>query len=195
MHFDFGEALRACVENKNGLLTAGEYRVVEDSLRTGALLEDWHFSIAKKLLVNHLEKRKADSSSLIVLNGIPRHTGQAESMKAVTKMQAIINLECCPAAVWERIQVNAGGDREGRMDDTLEGVEQRLRVFRERTAPLLNYYRNSGVPVLPIDVGAQTTARELRTRLEAVWQGIIQAASHTNHSSATRSSRASSLGN
>lgn len=67
---------------------------------------------------------------------------------------------------WERIHVNAGGDREGRADDTLEEVGQRIETFMKRTAPLLDYYGKLGVPVLPLDVGVETSAEEMRLRLE-----------------------------
>jgi adenylate kinase family enzyme len=174
LHFDFGEALRASAKQQTGRLTRSERDVVEKSLRTGTLLENEHFSIAKKLLVNYLTKRKASEDTLVVLNGLPRHIGQAKAMEAVVEMQTLVSLECEPVIVWERIRINAGGDRGGRADDTLEEVEQRFEVFRRRTAPLLKYYRELGVPVLPLDVGVKTTAQGMRLQLEANWSRIVR---------------------
>jgi adenylate kinase len=34
---------------------------------------------------------------------------------------------------------------EGRSDDNAETIRQRMRVYREQTAPLLDYYRRRGV--------------------------------------------------
>jgi len=174
LHFDFGEALRASAKQQTGQLTCAEREVIEKSLRTGALLEDEHFPIAKKLLANYLTERNANGDTLVVLNGIPRHIGQAESIEAVVKMQTVVSLECEPVTVWERIRINAGGDRDGRADDTLEEVEQRIELFTKRTAPLLKYYREIGVPVLPLDVGVETTSQEMRLQLEANWSRIMR---------------------
>lgn len=145
--------------------------MVEKMLKAGALLEDKHFPIARKLLVNYLSERNANVETLVVLNGLPRHAGQAEAIQAVVDIQTVVSLECKPVIAWERIRVNAGGDREGRVDDTLEEVGQRIETFSKRTAPLLDYYCKLGVPVLPLDVGVKTTAREIRLHLESVIRG------------------------
>jgi len=167
LHFDFGKELRASVNEQAGLLARHERDLVGGLLRTGALLKDEHFSIARELLVNSLTKRNANEDTLIVLNGLPRHVGQAKAMEVVVEMQMLVSLECDPEIVWERIRMNAGGDRGERADDTLEEVKQRLEVFRQRTAPLLEYYRTCGVRVLCVDVGVKTTAQEIRRELEA----------------------------
>ncbi|MEE8472981.1 MAG: nucleoside monophosphate kinase [Dehalococcoidia bacterium] len=166
LHFDFGEALRASAAQRTGQLTPGERDVVERSLRDGTLLEDEHFPIAGKLLADFLARRDANGDTLVVLNGLPRHIGQAGAMEAIIDMQALLSLECEPATVWERIRLNAGGDRGGRADDTPGEVERRVEVFRGRTEPLLRYYRERGVPVLPLDVGIKTTAQEIYGQLE-----------------------------
>lgn len=87
VHFDFGEALRASAKEPDGLLTKSEFQVVENVLKAGALLEDKHFPIARKLLVNYLTKRNANIDTLVILNGLPRHAGQAEAMETVVDMQ------------------------------------------------------------------------------------------------------------
>lgn len=174
LHFDFGEALRASVKQQTGPLTCAECEVIEKSLRTGALLENEHFPIAKKLLANYLTERNANGDKLVVLNGIPRHTGQAEYIEAVVKMQTVVSFECAPVTAWKRIRINTGGDRERRADDTLEEIERRIEIFTKRTAPLLKYYREIGVPVLALDVGIETTAQEMRSQLKAGWSRIVR---------------------
>ena len=171
LHFDFGEALRAIASEPDGLLTESEFQVVEKVLNKGLLLENENFPIAGKLLFDYLLKRKAAKDTLIVLNGLPRHIGQAQAMEAVVDMQTVVSLECKPVIAWERIRANAGGDREGRADDALEEVGQRIETFNKRTAPLLNYYSKLGVPVLPLDVEIKTTAHEIRLHLESIIRG------------------------
>lgn len=166
LHFDFGSELRAAARQPAGPLTPRERDLVQKLLGSGALLEDEHFPIARKLLVSFLSRRKADRDTLVVLNGLPRHAGQARDIEPIIDMRALVSLECTPQTVWERIRTNAGGDRAQRADDTLEAVKQRLAVFRRRTAPLLAYYRSRGVSVLQVNVGVTTTAEQMRRELE-----------------------------
>ncbi|MBM2831296.1 MAG: GrpB domain, predicted nucleotidyltransferase, family [Dehalococcoidia bacterium] len=169
LHFDFGEALRVSAGQRTGPLTVGEREVVETSLRSGRLLEDEHFSIAEKLLVDYLTCRRASQDTVIVLNGLPRHVGQAKGIERIVGVQTLVSLECGPEVVWERIRTNTGGDRSGRGDETLEAVSRRLETFRMRTAPLLEHYRCLEVPVLHLEVDAKSTAQELRKQLDARW--------------------------
>lgn len=173
LHFDFGEALRASVDPESTVLTPAERAMVHESLRTGALLENKHFSIAEKLLEGRLSERNSTPDTIVVLNGLPRHSGQAEAMDRVVDMLAVVSLECAPATVWERIRADSGGDRGGRVDDTREEVRRRIELFRERTAPLLSYYRGLRVPLLSLDVGIKTTAHEMRQHLEAEWTHAV----------------------
>ena len=174
LHFDFGETLRTSVTQRTRYLTRSELDVVEKSLKTGTLLENEHFSIAKKLLSNYLAERSINEDTLIVLNGLPRHIGQAKAIEDLIEMRAVVNLKCKPVIVLNRIRINAGGDRRERDDDILEEIERRLEVFRMRTAPLLEYYHRLGVPVLPLDIGVKTTAEEMRLQLDAKWSQIMR---------------------
>jgi len=167
LHFDFGKALRASADGQTDRLTYKEQELVGRLLRTGALLEDKHFPVARKLLIDFVTERNAGEDTLVVLNGLPRHVGQARAMEAVVEIRALVSLECAPGIVWERVRTNTGGDRGERADDTLEEVKQRLEVFRQRTVPLLEYYGERGVCMLCVYAGAKTTAPEMRRALEA----------------------------
>ena len=52
----------------------------------------------------------------------------------------------------------------GRMDDAPDTIAHRLEVYKQETEPVLNYYRELGVPVVEIDgVG---TVGEVHDRIE-----------------------------
>jgi len=174
LHFDFGEALRrgAAGKGTTGLLTRTERGFLARVIRTGALLEDEQFPIARKLLRDFLARRRAGPAALLVLNGLPRHPGQAVTIEPDVAVEAVIHLACGPDVVRDRIWTDAGGDRAGRADDRLADVRRRLATYRRRTAPLLAHYRARGVPILRILVGRRTTARQMRDRLRA---HVIQA--------------------
>jgi adenylate kinase family enzyme len=165
LHFDFGHELRSSI-NENQVLTGPERGVVAQMLRTGALLENEHFPIALELLDDFVRRNHAGLRTLIVLNGLPRHIGQAERMNEVVRMMAVISLECTPETILYRIANNSGGDRTGRMDDSLVEVTRKLELFNQRTAPLLDYYRSHHVGIISVEVGPVSTADEMLAKIE-----------------------------
>jgi adenylate kinase family enzyme len=166
LHFDFGHELRMSVSQGNSVLSESEREIVRLMLRTGALLEDEHFPIASQLLEDFISRNRADLNTLIVLNGLPRHEGQAERMQDIVRVMAVISLECSPESVIKRIATDAGGDRAGRSDDSLEEVQRKLVLFRERTAPLLDYYRARHVGIIEVEVGPCSAAAETLEKIE-----------------------------
>ncbi len=162
-HFDFGAELRAVAaapENVPGLLTR-EVEVIRQSLRTGALLENHEFPIALKVLRAFAQKKVLREDDRLVLNGLPRHIGQARMMEDVVRIQAVISLEATLEVVRERILLDTGGDRVERPDDDLHAIRQKLVIFRMRTLPLVEYYENREVPVVRLTVRAGATAEDL----------------------------------
>ena len=71
-------------------------------------------------------------------------------------------LDCTADVVRERILRNSGGDRAERMDDTDREVAKKLLLYRERTEPLIDYYRQQGKLVT---VGAEGEVDEVYRRL------------------------------
>jgi len=169
LHFDFGMVLRqhAGKEGAPGPLTPVERGFLAQVLENGALLEDRHFPIARKLLESFLSVRQAQPADWVVLNGLPRHAGQARALEPLLAMKAVVQLACTPAVAWERIRANTGGDRAGRADDTAEEVRGRIETFRARTAPLLDYYQSAGTLIVKVEIGVQTTPREVWMHLQA----------------------------
>jgi adenylate kinase len=162
-HFDFGAELRAAAasaERVPGLQT-GDVQVIQRSLATGALLEDEEFPIALRVLRAFVRARGVGVHDRLVLNGLPRHIGQARMMEDVARVETVISLEAPPEVVRERILLNTGGDREDRADDELRAITRKLVIFRMRTLPLLEYYENREVPVFKMPVGARTTPEDM----------------------------------
>ncbi|HMA54681.1 MAG TPA: nucleoside monophosphate kinase, partial [Acidobacteriota bacterium] len=119
-----------------------------------------------KILSGFAAARRLPSDALLVLNGLPRHRKQAEALAPVVAVERVVSLEAEAAVIQERIRLDTGRDRAGRGDDGLEAVSRRLSIFAERTAPLLDFYRRTGVPVTSIPVTARMTAAEMLDALE-----------------------------
>jgi adenylate kinase family enzyme len=169
-HFDFGERLRRCAASDRPPpgLSEQDLSVVRRALTTGALLEDGEFHIAAALLRQAAVEGGADPRRLLILNGLPRHAGQAAAVEPIAAVRAVVFLRCDPATAGERIRLNSGGDRGGRTDDSADEVRRKLELFEGRTRPLLDHYRRRGVFVMGLDVAARMSAEDMRARIESV---------------------------
>ena len=134
--------------------------------RSGVLLENENFGVAAKILEAFSNDRGLGEEDLLVLNGLPRHSSQAEDVDEIACIRALVELKCCPETVLGRIRLNTGGDRLGRVDDEREQIEGKLAIYAERTRSLVERYAQAGVPVYSFDVSLNTDAAEIHAALE-----------------------------
>ncbi len=169
-HFDFGHQLRtfASCETPPEGFTDKEIAFIRGVLEEGLLLENEHFHIAEKILLLFLDQRGFGDGDTLVLNGLPRHVGQAKDVDRIARVRGLILLECSSEVVHKRIVANTGGDREGRADDDIALVGKKLEIFRKRTAPLVEHYTKAGGRVLRVKVGPASTAENVYSNLLAL---------------------------
>lgn len=167
LHFDFGANLRAAAGDRAGEYELGpeELAAVRASLETGALFEDRDRPMMVKILTRFAEIRGLAHDTRIVLNGLPRHKRQAEALTGLVAVEWVVSFEADAAVISERIRLDTGRDRSGRTDDDTEAVAGRLATFRDRTAPLLDLYRERGVPVRSIAVTAAMNSADMYDEL------------------------------
>jgi adenylate kinase len=168
VHFDFGACLRDAASGGPcaTCLSGEDLVVVKAVLGSGALLEDGQFAIAERLLRGRLAAEGGDGGALVVLNGLPRHAGQARMLEPSVTVRLVVHLQCDAEVVLERIRLNSGGDRAGRIDDSLEAVRVKLRTFEARTMPLLDHYAAKGVTIAPLAVSVTGTPADMAATLE-----------------------------
>lgn len=169
VHFDFGAHLRALAAANvapDGL-SAADVAVVAASLRTGALLEEEQFHIARHLLLA-FAREHATGDTLIVLNGLPRHASQATHVDVHVSVAAVVGLDCTADVVFERIRANSGGDRARRSDDDVAAIRRRLRTFNERTLPLTAHYAARGARIIRVPIEVSTQPRDIVATLATV---------------------------
>jgi adenylate kinase len=112
-----------------------------------------------------------------ILDGFPRTIAQAEALASFSAVGKVVNFDIPDEAVVERLSgrrvcrkcghnfhvlfdppesggvcSHCGGEVYTRDDDREEAIQRRLRVYREQTAPLIDYYRGEGIL---IDVDAR----------------------------------------
>ena len=162
-HFDFGENLRAIAraESADKKFTTEEIVFINKVLASGALLENEHFYLARKILDRFIARNRIGADGLIVLNGLPRHIGQVKEMDSIINITAVIYLTCTPEVVLARIGSNSGGDRLNRPDDDVASVRNKISIFNQRTAELLEHYRSTGAKIATIAIAENTTSEDI----------------------------------
>ena len=136
VHFDFGARLRAIAAAPDGGgLSAAEVAAVRASLASGALFEDRDLPLIVRIMERFIEASGLGPGGLIVLNGLPRHRGQAEGLAALIAVERVVSLEAGAEVLRDRRRLDPGGDRAGRVDDSDESVRARLADYRARTLP------------------------------------------------------------
>ena len=153
-HFDFGENLRAAAARsaEDALLSVEDISFLRHVLDTGALLDDKDFPIAERILKWFIGRSAAAPDTLIALNGLPRHTGQAKAIEPLLDVRTVVQLTCSPQTVLGRIAANTGGDRTTRIDDELPAIARKLEIFADRTLPLVQHYEQAGARRVTIEV-------------------------------------------
>jgi len=167
VHFDFGANLREVggLKRRPPGFTVKDRTVIRDSLRTGALLENENFPIAEKIMRRFSRGHRMKKGDILVLNGLPRHEGQAADLGRTLAVTSVIYLKASINTVRERIRLNADGDRTARTDDSLAEIKKKYAIFQKRTKTLLDYYARRGAKVLVVPLNARSTTNDILRRL------------------------------
>jgi adenylate kinase len=104
---------------------------------------------------------EADAADGFILDGYPRSVDQAEALTRMlaarsTKLDAVLEFRVCEEELLKRLK-----DR-GRADDTEEVIHNRMNVYRDETAPLLEYYGDAVKTVDAVGSMDEVFARALR---------------------------------
>lgn len=135
-HLSTGNIFRSNIKNQTEL-----GKKVKSILDAGELVPD---ETVVALVADELDKEKYSDG--VILDGFPRTVGQAKALdeylsKKGEQIDAFITLNVPEPELVKRI-LSRG---QGRSDDTPEMVKNRLEVYRNETAPVLNHYRKKDV--------------------------------------------------
>ena len=151
-----GDMLRAAVAARSEV-----GRLARGYMDRGELVPD-------EVVIGVAEERlkQPDARRGFVLDGFPRTAAQAQALDRLlarlgTPLERCLRLLVDDEELVARLLQRAA--IEGRSDDDEETVRTRMRVYREQTAPLVDYYRERG---LLRDVKGQGRVEEIAARIE-----------------------------
>ena len=130
--------------------------------------------VSDEILLGMLKERfsREDTRAGFILDGYPRNLAQAAALDQLLAslgqtFDAAVQLVVDNEQIIERLAGRAKA--EGREDDSPESVRHRLKVYDEKTAPVIDYYRQHGKLVT---VNGMGTLDEVFTRIvEAIQPG------------------------
>jgi adenylate kinase len=160
-----------------------EYDTPRAYMEAGELVPD--------AVVNEIVKTALQEADGYVLDGYPRNLDQAEYLSDITALDAVVFLDVSEGELVDRLTGrrvcddcganyhvefsppetegvcdDCGGDLIQRDDDTEDTVRERLRVYEENTAPVVEHYRDEGVLV---EVDGEGTPDEV---FEAIHEAV-----------------------
>jgi adenylate kinase len=136
-HISTGDVLRN--ETKNGTELGKQAAAYMDK---GQLVPD---KLIVDMLAKTLDSKKGSKG--VIFDGFPRTIPQAEALKKMlnergTDVSVVIDLEVGEEELVRRLLER--GKQQGRSDDNLETIGQRIKVYHAQTAPVADFYKKEG---------------------------------------------------
>jgi len=132
-HISTGEMLRASMNAATELGLK-----VKSIVDSGSLVPD---NLMIELIAGRISKKDCENG--FILDGFPRTIPQAEALEDLfvnnkLKLKAVVLFEITSETLFYRLESRRSS--ESRVDDSAETQIQRLKVYEENTAPLIDYY-------------------------------------------------------
>lgn len=148
---------------------------VHESMQAGKLVSEESVFEAWE---RHLKKLKqagfSSKDGTLVIDGLPRNIAQAKRLQQYVDVLRIIYLRCTDDdLLMQRIRGRAAGAESSaqRADDaSVQVTRHRLRVFREQTLPLLDWFPRQRISIVdaalqPLEVVGQVVDELLKHRI------------------------------
>ena len=146
-HISTGDLLRAAVAAETPL-----------GLQAKAVMAAGNL-VSDDIVLGMLEERltRGDTGNGFILDGYPRNLAQANALDTLlARLQQPVDLAVQLDVGTELLVQRLAGraQAEGRADDSPEAVRNRLNVYADQTAPVIDYYRSTGKLACVFGVGA-----------------------------------------
>jgi len=130
------------------IMSIMEERLQQPDCQKGYLLDGFPRTIPQAVALKSLLARLGETLDCALELDIPRDVliDRLTTRRTCTNCGEIYNTKTKPPQV-EGVCDVCGGDVVQRDDETEEAIEHRLEVYKEQTAPLVEFYRNEGLLV------------------------------------------------
>jgi adenylate kinase len=136
-HFSTGDMLRAELAAESEL-----------GLRAKSIMEKGEL-VSDEIIIGMIRNRiKSESQAKgFIFDGFPRTVAQAETLDKLLeelgmKIDVMLGLEVERQELIDRLLKR--GQQQGRSDDNLATIENRIKVYGDQTTPVMDYYRTQG---------------------------------------------------
>jgi adenylate kinase len=175
-----GDIFRSAVKEGSDL-----GRTVQGIMEKGDLVPD---ALTIELVKERLIQKDAQNG--YILDGFPRTIAQADALSSFQKIDMVINFKIGDDVVIRRLSGRrvcrscaaifhvenmppkvegkcdeCGGELYTRDDDTIESIKNRLRVYKDQTEPLIEYYRDKG---LLRDINSSTSPEDSLAQIKSL---------------------------
>ena len=116
-------------------------------MSTGKLVDP---EIVNRVMGEALNRANCKNVKQVILDGYPRQLAQAKwlienKQNHGRNVDLVIVLEVPRSELMRQLEIR------GRLDDTPEVIDERLRIYRQEMYPVLNYFNENGVRIAHID--------------------------------------------
>ena len=167
VHFDFGHQLRLVARGEEiPGITESDRKYVKELLLSHLLIPNEKFVIVEKILKYFLERNVHAPG--IILNGLPRHLGQALDVSGILDVKRVAVLDCSLQDSVQRVALRTKGlssDHSGRTDDLPSAINEKFAIYTRESTPIIDHYQNTGAHVVRIAVETGTNEAQIATQI------------------------------
>jgi adenylate kinase len=138
-HISTGEILRNVMAGPSEV-----GKLAHDYIDAGQLVPD-------EMIIDMLAKQvDFKNSKGVIFDGFPRTVTQAKALKKMlnslgTDVSVMLHLDVEEESLVERLLIR--GESSGRSDDNLETIRKRIKVYKEQTLPVIDFYKEEGTHI------------------------------------------------
>jgi adenylate kinase len=143
-----------------------EQRLQEEDCQQGYLLDGFPRTIPQAEALKALLAKLGETLDCVIELDIPRDVivDRLTTRRTCNNCGEIYNVKSKPPRV-EGVCDVCGSDIVQRDDETEEAIENRLQVYNQQTAPLVEFYRNDGLLVSVPSSDLETVMQAIKQRL------------------------------
>lgn len=144
-----------------------EERLKEEDCKNGYLLDGFPRTIPQAKALKKLLGKMGETLDMVVELSVPKNVilFRLTTRRTCVDCGEIYNTKFNPTKA-EGICDKCGGDVVQRDDETEEAISNRLNVYNDQTAPLVDFYKNEGTLISVVATSSDTVIEAIESNLK-----------------------------